>query len=226
MSETYKRSVNCQSEAEYAFSRKKHLIPIKTNTDFQADGWLGFILGSRLYIDFGKHDFEKAMELLHNEIQLQKKNRKIERTTARQDGVEEIYIRLDLVLPNDCFRMENLDLETAATDDSPNQIDLNTISTWNESTVIDFLRKKNLVDLIPLCQEMNGEELLNLYAMCKYSSASMYRSLKFELFNLHEKVLSISTFLHFINRLGRIIDEDVGSNKYIYRQHLSESSSD
>ena len=81
MSETYKRSANCQSEAEYAFNRKKHIVPCKMKKDYTADGWLGFILGSRVYIDFGKYEFEKAIELLDNEIQLQKKKRKEVKTS-------------------------------------------------------------------------------------------------------------------------------------------------
>lgn len=76
MSETYKRSANCKCEAEYAFNRKKHIVPLKMKKDYVADGWLGFILGTRMYIDFGSFEFEKAIELLDNEIQLQKKRRK------------------------------------------------------------------------------------------------------------------------------------------------------
>ena len=76
MSETYKQSANCQSEAEYAFKRKKHIIPVKMTEEYIPDGWLGFILGTRMYIDFGKYDFEKAMTLLDNEMQLQMKKRK------------------------------------------------------------------------------------------------------------------------------------------------------
>jgi hypothetical protein len=83
MSETYKKSANCQSEAEYAFNRKKHIVPLKMKKDYTADGWLGFILGTRLYIDFGTYEFEKAIALLDNEIQLQKKKRKDAKQVAR-----------------------------------------------------------------------------------------------------------------------------------------------
>ena len=83
MSETYKRSANCQSEAEYAFNRKKHIVPIKMKKDYTADGWLGFILGTRMYIDFGTYEFEKAIVLLDNEIQLQKKKRKAAKDAAK-----------------------------------------------------------------------------------------------------------------------------------------------
>ena len=83
MSETYKQSANCQSEAEYAFKRKKHIIPVKITEEYIPDGWLGFILGTRMYIDFGKYDFEKAMTLLDNEIQLQKKKRREVKSMTR-----------------------------------------------------------------------------------------------------------------------------------------------
>ncbi len=83
MSETYKRSANCQSEAEYAFNRKKHIVPLKLKTEYTPDGWLGFILGTRLYIDFGRYDFDKAIGLLDNEIQLQKKKRRAAKEAAK-----------------------------------------------------------------------------------------------------------------------------------------------
>ena len=83
MSESYKRSANCKSEAEYAFNRKKHIVPIKMKKEYIPDGWLGFILGTRLYIDFGTYEFEEAMKLLDNEIQLQKKRRKEAKEIAK-----------------------------------------------------------------------------------------------------------------------------------------------
>lgn len=83
MSETYKRSANCKSEAEYAFNRKKHIVPIKMKKDYVPDGWLGFILGTRMYIDFGTYEFEKAIKLLHTEIQLQKKKRQETKATDK-----------------------------------------------------------------------------------------------------------------------------------------------
>ena len=83
MSETYRRSANCQSEAEYAFNSKKHIVPIKMKNGYKPDGWLGFILGTRMFIDFGKYEFEKAIEMVDNEIQLQKKKRKMAKQSAR-----------------------------------------------------------------------------------------------------------------------------------------------
>lgn len=83
MSETYKRGNRCRSEANYAFKRKKHIIPIKMTEDYTVDGWLNVILGSRMYIDFGKYDFEKAMALLDSEMQPQTKKQMARETPTK-----------------------------------------------------------------------------------------------------------------------------------------------
>ncbi|CAF1604304.1 unnamed protein product, partial [Rotaria magnacalcarata] len=54
--------------------------------EYVPDGWLGFILGTRLYIDFGTYEFEQAMKLLDSEIQLQKKKRKEAKLFPRQEA--------------------------------------------------------------------------------------------------------------------------------------------
>ena len=35
---------------------------------YRPDGWLGMLLGARLYIDFAKHDFETAYAMLMKEL--------------------------------------------------------------------------------------------------------------------------------------------------------------
>ncbi len=81
-------------------------------------------------------------------------------------------------------------------------------------------------DFLPLCNGINGEELLDLYRMCRNGSVTMYRLLKFELLNVHDQVLPISTFLHFIDRLRAINKNHLPSNRYIYNENLTEYSED
>ncbi|KAK6182097.1 hypothetical protein SNE40_009859 [Patella caerulea] len=52
MSRKYKNSENCRAEAEYAFKKKRRIIPILMETDYEPDGWLGIIQGSKLWYDF------------------------------------------------------------------------------------------------------------------------------------------------------------------------------
>ncbi|CAF4886064.1 unnamed protein product [Rotaria sp. Silwood1] len=44
MSDIYKQSVYCQSEAHYAFERRCHLIPLIMKPCYKPDGWLGIML--------------------------------------------------------------------------------------------------------------------------------------------------------------------------------------
>ncbi|XP_060595653.1 uncharacterized protein LOC132749773 [Ruditapes philippinarum] len=69
MSNKYKNSPACRAEAEYAFQTRKKIIPLKMEQGYNADGWLGFILGAKLFFDFsGKYPFEDKMSGLIKEM--------------------------------------------------------------------------------------------------------------------------------------------------------------
>lgn len=52
MSASYKESKNCQKEVEYAERLHKPIIPIRVETGYRPDGWLGLASGSKMVIDF------------------------------------------------------------------------------------------------------------------------------------------------------------------------------
>ncbi len=117
-----------------------------------------------------------------------------------------------LIIMDDYFRAERkaskldeneIDAKQVVNQQIGTNVKVNTenISNWNEENVRDFLIKNNLIALVPLCDGINGEELCDLYAMCKANSASMYRSLKFELLHGYHRILPISTFLRFFSRM-------------------------
>jgi male-specific lethal 1 len=70
MSNPYKQSAYCRSEAEYAYTRQRHIIPLIMEKKYRPDGWLGFICASKMYVDFTKSDFEQAFQKLIAQIQL------------------------------------------------------------------------------------------------------------------------------------------------------------
>jgi hypothetical protein len=49
VSKAYKESTNCRIEAQYAMQRQKELIPLQLEEHYRADGWLGLMMGSRLW---------------------------------------------------------------------------------------------------------------------------------------------------------------------------------
>ncbi|CAF1532110.1 unnamed protein product, partial [Didymodactylos carnosus] len=60
MSDSYKQSSYCSSEAHYAYERRCYLIPLIMKAGYRPDGWLGMIASGRFYIDFPNMQFEDA----------------------------------------------------------------------------------------------------------------------------------------------------------------------
>ena len=53
LSRSYQISPNCRTEASYAFQLRKPIVPILVE-DFRPSGWLGALVGMRLYVDFSR----------------------------------------------------------------------------------------------------------------------------------------------------------------------------
>ena len=68
MSEQYRRSSYCRAEAHYAFQRHLRIVPVLLQQHYKPDGWLCFLVGQLLYVDFAKHDFNVAMKMLVQEL--------------------------------------------------------------------------------------------------------------------------------------------------------------
>jgi hypothetical protein len=52
VSRAYKESSNCRMEAQYALQKKKPLIPLMLVEGYEADGWLGLLLGTSMWYGF------------------------------------------------------------------------------------------------------------------------------------------------------------------------------
>ena len=49
VSQAYKESANCRLEAQYAYQQKKDMIPLMMEDGYRPNGWLGMLLGVRLW---------------------------------------------------------------------------------------------------------------------------------------------------------------------------------
>lgn len=99
------------------------------------------------------------------------------------------------------------------------------VEYWNRRKVREFLLKNNLLAMIPVCDGMNGEELFSLYNMCKRNSASMFRSIKFELLHGHHRILPISTYLRFLSHMRVICNDELPFNLDLVRKTCENYSS-
>lgn len=69
VSKRYKESQACRTEAEYAFQRKKRIIPIMMEQGYKPTGWLGALLGTRLYINlYDPRSISAKLPLLIREL--------------------------------------------------------------------------------------------------------------------------------------------------------------
>ncbi len=52
VSEKYYMSPNCRLEAEYAVRQRKPIVPLLMQSDYMPTGWLGIIMGDKIYYKF------------------------------------------------------------------------------------------------------------------------------------------------------------------------------
>ncbi|CAF1360613.1 unnamed protein product, partial [Didymodactylos carnosus] len=172
MSDTYKQSAYCQSEAHYAYERRCQLIPLKVIEKYRPDGWLGFIISGLLYVDFSKRDFDTDYQKLVTEI-----NRRRDQSPKKQ-------------APHHYISHNTPAFET---------------KQWTVENVVDFLNEMKFDAMIPLCEDLNGRQLYEMYKMCNANSDIMYQSLKGELNELQNKTLPLRVYIRFLDTLKKYV---------------------
>ena len=69
VTEKYRHNLNCQAEAKYAFNIKKAILILISQNGFQdTTGWIGIIIGDKIYINFTDNDLGECIKRLKNEI--------------------------------------------------------------------------------------------------------------------------------------------------------------
>ncbi|XP_066300443.1 uncharacterized protein [Branchiostoma lanceolatum] len=56
MTEKYKDSPNCRTEAEYTHKLRKDIVPLRLQPRYDPDGWLGALVGTKLYFDLSTEE--------------------------------------------------------------------------------------------------------------------------------------------------------------------------
>ncbi|CAF1274316.1 unnamed protein product [Adineta ricciae] len=193
MSNTYKQSVYCHSEAHYAFERGCRLIPIVIEPNYKPDGWLGIIVSGKIYVDFGNVEFHLAYEKLKNEINEQ----------------EHHDLIVSPVKPEDKDSTEPTVTYSESSDTSYQSIVAlpKCITEWTCDHVKLFFQRNGLSNtFLLLFPHIDGHRLLQLYEMCLSNRESMYQSLKFELNERYHTLLPIADYLSFLHEMKAMTD--------------------
>ncbi|RMX38043.1 hypothetical protein pdam_00020147 [Pocillopora damicornis] len=154
VSQKYKESPNCRSEAEYTYQLRKDVIPLMVDGKYRPDGWLGFIVGSKFWIDFSeKHKLDSNVTKLVKELGTRGKIEVVE--SIVQAAVEDVV------------------------DASPHP----SIRSWTCSDVKTWLKAiglENRLDSKAL-QRLDGRRLQRLHDLRKESPEFFYSSIKTDL---------------------------------------------
>jgi hypothetical protein len=145
MSDKYRRSNYCRAEANYAFQRQLRIVPVLLQEHYQPDGWLLFLVGQSLYVDFTKYEFSQAIKLLFRELNAPVINEiGIASTCSKEDADAEVPVtpksRKSLSLP---ILPEN-------------------ILDWTQNHVQDWLVSHGLMQMSHLFANFDGQSLIHM----------------------------------------------------------------
>ena len=186
MSDSYKRSVYCQAEAEYAFRCQRKLLPLIVREEYRPDGWLGLLLGSRIYVNFGRSEFNKGCEALLNEMTLQRKNSLVaEEKEEDEQPTPEVHPL-----------QEYLARETGDPIYRPHSM-----SKWTHKDVLDFLHDCKLFLMMPLCEALNGQGLEKFVRLCQTKPMKLHEQLNEELRSRFDERLPMGVFTQFLTEV-------------------------
>ena len=156
VSQKYKESPNCRSEAEYAYQLRKDIVPLMMQRKYKADGWLGMLVGTKLWIDFqSKHVIDAGVGKLIKELGGRGKDVDV------TDGPTEPVVR----------RVE--------ADVIAFQPSAPAVSGWTNEEVKQWLKE---IGLEKVCKEdiseVNGETLIDLQQLREECPEYFYRCLE------------------------------------------------
>ena len=177
VSERYKESPNCRSEAEYTYKLGKDIIPLMMQRNYKPDGWLGMLVGTKFWIDFhSKHVVKPGVTKLIKELGGRGKD--VDVTERPSEPVVQA-VRADIV----------------ATSSSSLRV-----STWTNEEVKQWFKE---IGLEKVCKkyisEMSGQSLTGFQQLREECPEYFYRCLERDL-NL-KNILDILKFTKELRKL-------------------------
>lgn len=150
MSDNYRRSNYCRAEAHYAFQRQRKLIPIIVQEHFTPDGWLLFVVGQLLYIDFTENKYHQAIQQLIKQLDFTLKRTNVSETLSTPSTIVQT---------------------SASAIAKPVEIDsLEDFEFWPADQIANWLNQKGLVQIAQIFQGFDGLALIYMNESMKHLS--------------------------------------------------------
>ncbi|CAF4125103.1 unnamed protein product, partial [Rotaria sordida] len=146
MSEHYRKSNYCRAEAHYAFQQQRKIVPLILQKQYKPDGWLSFLIGHLLYVDFNQYEFSQAMKMLFKELKVE---------DICETNAVPIRPKADAAV-----RFPTLSVSSPKRSASPTFPQ--NILQWTQKQVQDWLLEHNLVQMSRLLMNHDGRSLIYL----------------------------------------------------------------
>ncbi|CAF1282392.1 unnamed protein product, partial [Adineta ricciae] len=150
MSEEYRKSNFCRAEAHYAFQQQRHIVPVLMQKHYKPDGWLLFLMGQLLYVNFTKYEFDQAMGMLLKELGANDVHQVDVQPVVSKDAAE---VSLPSVPRTTTSITKPLSLDT----------ERHSMLQWAQAEVQEWLTNHHLVQLCRLLSDCDGRSLVHLY---------------------------------------------------------------
>jgi hypothetical protein len=179
VTEKYRQSVNCQAEAQYAFKLNKKIIPLIMQKGYEnVQGWLGIIMGDKIFINFTKYDHAECLRRLKQEVDSCKNIMHIAKVAevASTSSAPPIPVLVSTL-------------------NSPTN---NDVENWGEAKVKEWFLANNLsLNIYESLKPCNGQIIKQLYEMQRTASEFYYQSI----YKIESNFRSITLFSFFLNKL-------------------------
>jgi hypothetical protein len=146
MSEDYRKSNYCRAEAQYAFQRERKIVPVLLQKRYKPDGWLLFLIGQLLYVDFTKHELPKATNMLLTELKAHKISEMNQPTVQHEVAIDVIVPIPPVLTPKPS---------------SPSVVS-HSMLEWSSNDVQKWLTDNDLQQMARLFIGCNGRSLIYL----------------------------------------------------------------
>ncbi|XP_038051204.1 uncharacterized protein LOC119724293 [Patiria miniata] len=183
--EKYKRSASCRTEAEYTYKLQKPIIPLRLQSDYDPDGWLGIMIGAKLYVDMSRpdnleEDFSKLKQQLGERGRVAKEGLNNTLKSTLQDPLNTSGDQKGLATAQrGAPTRRNTNAKNPVNQDR--HIDAKTVLTWTNDQVNAWLTKHGLAGLKNRFDGYSGQRLLGLKTISAEAPDFFYSELRKDL---------------------------------------------
>ncbi len=203
MSENYEKSNACRHEAEFAYVRQRFILPLVVQPKYKPLSWLGFIIGARIYVDFTKHEFDRAFGMLEAEM---KSTEKVVQQKPAVPATDSDKKKIDPKKQDDKTK-DPTEKKQVSTMHETKHID-----EWTSEDVINWCYTHNLLTFAQLLEYYDGASLLRLHNMAKTQNDNdIFRLLQDDckqLENQKQMKLTFTEFIRFQTELNKRLERD------------------